>query len=239
MKILLTVVVVLVAFVLFLGAVLLFKSRKKTNGSSNGTHAASTAPGVTPGASAGGEPGLLKKYGKYFWSALFALAGVAVFIWGLYTPGLRLPQVGDWSWNHWLWLLAFWGIVAALIALNAETLGTATKRLQEVLVAAMFLLFIGIPAGFWVRDIFLPQVICPDVSAHETRSCVLNTAWSSWVKIGDGPVSNGMQMCSTPVSPSERIDVNGTTFWRFKADEGRLVKAYRLFPPNEACPATL
>jgi hypothetical protein len=111
--------------------------------------------------------------------------------------------------------------------------------LQSALVGAMFLLFIGIPAGIWVKDIFLPQVICRDVSAHETRSCTLNTAWSTWIKFAEGPENNGMQLCFTPGGKFERTDVNGTTFWRFKADDGRLVKAYRLFPPNQKCPATL
>ena len=177
----------------------------------------------------------LKRYVPW----LLALAGIAVFYWGLYTPGLRLSQVGDWSSDHWLWLLIFWGIIAAIIALNAKALGTMAKTLQTTAMVAMFLLFLGIPAGFWVRDLFLPTIICPDVSAHQTRSCNINTAWSTWIKAAEGPAVDGMQICATPGGQFERTDANGTTFYRFKTDGGRLVKAYRLFPANTACPATL
>lgn len=171
-------------------------------------------------------------------SALLVIAGAGIF-WGLYTPGLRLSQVGDWSWDHSILLLALWGVIIGLIALNAKALGATAKTLQKALMGVMLMLFIGIPAGFWVRDAFLPQVICKDVSAHETRSCFLNTAWSSWIKFAEGPENNGMQICFTPGGQFERTDVNGTTFWRFKAHEGRLVKAYRLFPADMKCPATL
>ena len=184
----------------------------------------------------GEKPDPLKLLKSNLVTALLVIAGAAIF-WGLYTPGLRLSQVGDWSWDHWLWLLAFWGVIAGLIALNAKALEATAKTLQKVLAGVMFMLFVGIPAGFWVRDAFLPQVICKDVSAHETRSCLLNTSWSTWIKFAEGPENNGMQLCFTPGGRFERTDVNGTTFWRFKADEGRLVKAYRLFPGNQKCPA--
>ncbi len=117
--------------------------------------------------------------------------------------------------------------------------GWFKSNLVTALFVVVLMLFVVVPAGFWVRDAFLPQVICKDVSAHETRNCVLNTAWSTWVKAAEGPTVDGMQVCATPGGQSERVVMNGTAFFRFKADEGRLVKAYRLFPPNEACPATL
>lgn len=113
------------------------------------------------------------------------------------------------------------------------------RKVLAGVAGVLFMLFIGIPAGFWVRDAFLPQVICKDVSAHETRSCLLNTAWSSWIKAAEGPAVDGMQVCVTPGGKSERKVMNGTAFFRFKADEGRLVKAYRAFPANVKCPATL
>lgn len=175
------------------------------------------------------------RYGAW----LLALAGAAIFYWDLYTPGLRFSEVGSWSWKHWLWLLAFGGIIFALIKVCEKQLGTLAGTLQTTLVVALFLMFLGIPAGLWVRDGFLPTIICPDVSAYQTRSCLLNTAWSSWIKIADGPAANGMQVCATPGGESERIQRNGTTFWRFRADEGRLKKTYRLFPPTQECPATL
>jgi hypothetical protein len=198
-----------------------------------------TASGTSATATATNGGGRLERLTPYRTSILLALTGAAVFYWGLYTPGLRLSQVGDWSWDRWLWLLVFWGIITTLIALNAKALGTMAKTLQTTAMVAMFLLFLGIPAGFWVRDLFLPTIICPDVSAHQTRSCNINTAWSTWIKAAEGPAVDGMQICATPGGQFERTDANGTTFYRFKTDEGRLVKAYRLFPANTACPATL
>ncbi len=224
MKTLLIIVGAFAAVSVFLGLLLLLRSKKQTDGSVPRSN---------------GEEGWFAEYKQYLWTILLMLAGAAVFYWGLYTPGLRLSGVGDWSWEHWLALPAFGGIVFALIKMHASALGTMAGTLQSALVGAMFLLFIGIPAGIWVKDIFLPQVICKDVSAHETRSCTLNTAWSTWIKFAEGPENNGMQLCFTPGGKFERTDVNGTTFWRFKADDGRLVKAYRLFPPNQKCPATL
>ena len=171
-------------------------------------------------------------------TALLAIVAAVIF-WGLYTLGLRLADVGNWSWDHWLWLLALWGVIAGLIALNAKALGATAKTLQKVLMGVMFMLFVVVPAGFWVRDALLPQVICRDVSAHETRSCLLNTAWSTWIKAAEGPTVDGMQVCVSPPGKFEREVMNGTSFFRFKADEGRLVKAYRLFPANQKCPAVL
>jgi len=180
-----------------------------------------------------------QRFEEYFWTIALALAAAAVFYWSLYTPRLRFSQVGGWAWDRWLWVLVFGAIVFLLIKLNEKALGTMAGTLQSALVGAMFLLFIGIPVGIWVKDLFLPQVICKDVSAHETRSCTLNTAWSSWVKFAEGPENNGMRLCLTPGGTFERTDINGTTFWRFKADEGRLIKSYRLMPGDQKCPATL
>ena len=179
---------------------------------------------------------LFKKY--HVWSIVLAVVGAGIF-WKLYKPGLRFSQLGDWSWENWLWLLAFWGVLVVLIALNKKSLGSWAKTLQSAVAVAMFLMFLGVPAGLWVRDIFLPAVVCPDVSAHETRSCNINTSWSTWFKAAEGPAVDGMQVCSTPGGKSEREVMNGTAFFRYKADEGRLVKAYRLFPANQKCPATL
>ncbi len=85
--------------------------------------------------------------------------------------------------------------------------------------------------------------ICPDASARETHSCVITTSWSNKIKIGD-PEANGMLLCALPGGAVlgktyERLEENGTTFWRFRTEEGNVVKTYRLIRANEACPATL
>ena len=82
-------------------------------------------------------------------------------------------------------------------------------------------------------------IICPDVSAHQTRSCLAtDTNWTNWFKIGDGQESNGMRMCFGQGVVHERKDENGTTFWRFKAKSGKVNVEYRLFRA-EACPAQM
>lgn len=136
---------------------------------------------------------------------------------------------------YWLWIILLAGVFWVLIKVFG---GKHSGTLQTLLAVAMFMLFIG-PTWFAVRDAFLPQVICPDVSSQGPRSCNLNTAWSSWAKAAEGPAVDGMRMCASPGGQFERKDEGGITFFRFKANEGRLVKAYRLYPGSQRCPVTI
>ncbi|MEK7515803.1 MAG: hypothetical protein AAB555_02650 [Patescibacteria group bacterium] len=95
-----------------------------------------------------------KKYNV--WTIVLAVVGAGIF-WKLYKPGLRFSQLGDWSWENWLWLLAFWGVLTALIAFNEKSLGSWAKTLQSTVAAAMFIMFLGIPSWFWVAGIFSPS----------------------------------------------------------------------------------
>lgn len=103
--------------------------------------APTTAPAAAP-LSGGRSTG----YSKNILSTLLVIAGVIVFFVGAYnTTALSNPSpasVGNWSQNRWLALLILWGIVAALIALNA--CGPTAKTLQKVLagiVAALLIVF--------------------------------------------------------------------------------------------------
>lgn len=87
------------------------------------------------------------------WTILLILAGAGICCLGLYAPGmktLKITDMGDWSWSHWIPLLALWGILAAIVAINAKT---AAKVLQGILMWAMIVLFIIIPAFTWVTGI--------------------------------------------------------------------------------------
>ncbi|MHB1770045.1 MAG: hypothetical protein ACYCPH_03130 [Minisyncoccota bacterium] len=169
--------------------------------------------------------------------AVVISVGIVVY-WGLHAPMIPRPSdVGSWSWHHWLPLLILWGIFAALVAMYAKKEWAGT--LQKVLVGVMLVLFVVLPVLGWVIESSVPHIVCPDVSAHETRDCVLNRAWSTWIKAAEGPADDGMQMCFTPGGKFERRDTDGTTFFRFKADSGHLVKAYRLIPGNKQCPEVL
>lgn len=93
---------------------------------------------------------------KYQLSIALILAGAAIFFWGLYTPGLKLRQVGDWSWDNWFWLLVFGGILIALSRLNAKALGELAKKLETGTIIALLLLFFGFPMWFGIMDFFSP-----------------------------------------------------------------------------------
>lgn len=83
------------------------------------------------------------------------------------------------------------------------------------------------------------QIVCPDVSAQEARSCVIKSEWSNWIKFADGARDNGKQICFTPVMQFEKKDADGWTFWRFKTGDGQVAMKYRLLPASEQCPDVL
>lgn len=82
---------------------------------------------------------------KLIWNSLLVVLALLVLYFGILTPKWETPRpadVGMWSSSHWFWLLVLWGIVAALIWLNA--CGTTAKTLQWVtagVVAAMLVVF--------------------------------------------------------------------------------------------------
>lgn len=172
---------------------------------------------------------------KYLWSIVLAVVGAGIF-WKLYTPGLRFSQLGDWSWNNWLWLLAFWGVLVVLIALNKELLGAWAKTLQSTAVVAIFLMFLGVPAGLWVRDIFLPIVICPDASALEKSSCLLNVKMAVLKPSPKEDGLEGKRLCTLSGNDDvefEYVVNSGGTFWLFRAKKETVLMTYRLM---DSCP---
>ena len=205
---------------------------------------ASGGTGVTPPVAAGaGTPSATPLaptsvkgwFVEYLWSILLVLGGAILIYWASKTQ-VQPGDVGSWGWNHLLPLLIFWGISAALIALNAKALGVAAKTLQWVLAGGMLMLFIVFPIGSWVRELSLPKVTCPDASAASTLSCVINTSWTAPLKPASEPGLVGKHLCSTPEKPaieSERIVNKGGAFWIFRAAEGHVLLRYRFM--NE-CP---
>jgi len=93
-------------------------------------------------------------------SALLANIGLIIFFYGLYTSSWNIPRfdnIGSWSWSHWLWILALWGILATLIAINAKSLGKAIGTLQTILTIIVLMLFIGFPIIGWFSNIGKPR----------------------------------------------------------------------------------
>lgn len=91
-----------------------------------------------------------KWFVKHRLSILLGIAGVIVFFWGLYTPGLKANGVGDWVWNNWFPILVFSGIILVLIRLNAKALGELAGTLRTGVTIALLLLFFGFPAWTWI-----------------------------------------------------------------------------------------
>ena len=83
------------------------------------------------------------------------------------------------------------------------------------------------------------QVSCQDITAYETRSCIMGPKLSNGMKLADGPEANGKNVCIFPMMYYEKTNENGTTFWRFRTEEGYHEMKYRLFPAGEQCPSVL
>ena len=102
----------------------------------------------------GGRFDRLKNLPSWWWNVILTIVGAGVF-WKLYTHGLTLSQVGDWSLAHWVSLGVFFGILFILIALNSQALGKAANVLRWMLVVALVMMFAGFPAWFgftgWVN----------------------------------------------------------------------------------------
>jgi hypothetical protein len=82
---------------------------------------------------------------KYLWSILIVLVGIALVAWGYKNTKIQPADVGSRSREYWLALLILWGIVAALIWLNAEK--ATAKTLQWVLAGVVAMLLVGFPVA--------------------------------------------------------------------------------------------
>ena len=228
-----TVVVVLAVIALLLGVAVMFKSRKKRVSVPLDKN------------NAGGW--------YLWWSILLVIVGVAVAGAALYGVSRGFPQapspgaVWEWTKDYWLWVVLVLAFPFGLLFIANKPWA---KGLQWFLAAVAVGLFVAVPLidTVWGESSAelgekAATTICPDASARETHSCVITTSWSNKIKIGD-PEANGMLLCALPGGAVlgktyERLEENGTTFWRFRTEEGNVVKTYRLIRANEACPATL
>lgn len=176
---------------------------------------------------------------------LLVLAGLIVLYFGLYSSSWETPQLAstnDWSQSHWVWLLAFWGVLAALIALNA---GKSTKTLQLVLIGIVLMIFVGLPTIDWVKDNAQLPVQCRDGSAREVRSCLIHTQWTAPFKPENWSESAGKRLCYSPLEGVEfkQVDGSGGTYWLFRAKakkggkgEDTVLLTYKIM---ETCPKNL
>ena len=191
---------------------------------------------------------LFKKYG---WNimvgvVILVLVCVRIFYSGWETPSFT--STGKFAWGHWLDFAL--GSVVLFILLSLKEWGGIAPAVGVVWSLVLVFMFLVCPI-FGLFESSTPkqatvsapharaQTICPDVSAEETRTCLITSEWSNWIKLANGARDNGKQMCIMPDVPFERKDVNGWTVWRFKTEEGQTILKYGLFSPNDECPDVL
>lgn len=144
---------------------------------------------------------------------LFVIIGAVALYWGFNTQ-MRPTDVGSWSYGKWLPLLIFWGIGAALIALNAEE-KTATT-LQKMLMWVMLALLIALPVWSWI--------VTPSATPQQaTRSEIplASSPQSSWPKLA---VPAGGKSEVIPLPPDMRVIWAGYQF-----------RNYTVYPGGHEC----
>lgn len=153
---------------------------------------------------------------KLVWNSLLVAVGVALVVWGFRNPQIRPTDVGSFGQRYWYVVLTLWGIVAALIALNAR--GAIAKTLQWVLagvVAAMLVVF-----PLWN--------LATSPSAPARTTSVTHAAEWHRLDLAAGEESEGIEV---PVG----------TRLAFDGDEGIVLRTVyadgsMCITPREACP---
>src|SRR5487761_2067263 len=178
-------------------------------------------------------------------SVLFVLIAGLLAWRALFTPGPPPGEVGSFAWDRVVTLIGVWLAGATFIALSQK--GSVAKTLQSLLTVVMLLLLVVFPlmghagVGNSPTQMLVHQSqICPDMSARETRSCLIGTTWSNWIRPAEGTADNGLHPCLNPGGEWQRKsdETTGITLVRFRTSEGTMNKFYRLFPPTVSCAET-
>jgi|GEM_PF-3325549 len=119
---------------------------------------------------------------RNFWTILFFIAGAFVLFFGVFGSLLKTPsfsEVGGLGHAKWIWILILCGILYALIAFNAKTLGKAAKTLQNILATTAITLLV---LGLFTSQCSGPRTVPPPPQAN-TNVSQANTPVSEWKKI--------------------------------------------------------
>lgn len=185
-------------------------------------------------------------FGEHWLSILVAVAGIGLALWA-FTAEVRPTDAGNWSWKYWLPLLIIWGTLAALIALNQEKLGTASKVLQSILATGMFAALVVLPLVnyFWGEE---PGQRRP-AKAATAPNCT-SASSCTHVRSPDGmtkkvSIPNGKSVCHDPEfwanlprlgfkttfkgGPERGVDVPADTFW-YEPEPGVSIPRYWFVP---------
>ncbi len=103
---------------------------------------------IAASGSGNGKFGWLKTQPSHrIWTILLIIAGAVVLYFGMCSQKLETPSmenIWSWSWNHWLWILVFAGIMWLIIARVASGM---TKILCGFVILALILVFVIAPIG--------------------------------------------------------------------------------------------
>lgn len=186
---------------------------------------------------------------KQRWALVLIGLGIAVVVGGGLAPPSRwftrapaMAEVGTWSSDRWLVLVAFFGLLVAIIYLLAEAKVAKTLVLVTIGVAVFMLLWT--PFLAWVQTPSAPVTAaatlfrCPDASPNETREC----RFDGRMRIAnDRNYREGLHyFCATYSGPGLTWQNEGNVSL-LTATQGPVIATYRLIPvpPGGRCPTTL
>lgn len=116
---------------------------------------------------------------KWVWSIAIVIIGIGAAYWA-YHSSLRPADVGSFGYEKWLTLVFItWGVLSALIALNAEK--AVAKTLQSVLMWVMLALLIVLPLWSWVVTPSAP--VYASQRAVQVQVPLASSPQSSWAKM--------------------------------------------------------
>lgn len=131
-----------------------------------------------------------------------------MFIYWAYHSSLHPADVGSFGYEKWLTLVFItWGVLSALIALNAEK--AVAKTLQSVLMWVMLALLIVLPLWSWVVTPSAPVYASQRAVSVETP--VVTAPQSIWPTLAI-PVGVGVKTELLPVKPDGHLVFKGNNF---------------------------
>lgn len=116
---------------------------------------------------------------KWVWSIAIVIIGIGAAYWA-YHSSLRPADVGSFGYEKWLTLVFItWGVLSALIALNAEK--AVAKTPQSVLIWVMLALLIVLPLWSWLATPSVP--VYASQRAVQVQVPLASSPQSSWPKL--------------------------------------------------------
>lgn len=237
-SVLLVVTVIMAAIVVLLGVILWRRSREPSQ-PRNGSQESGAKWDQLRSFTRGG-------------SAILSIIVAVGFLWWIYHTDVSLAELSEWAQEHWPFVAVLTAILVGVIANFAKA--SARKTLLWVLAGAVLTLFLGASVISWFAEggkgTISSQTSCPTFSPDETRSCVADTHWSSWIGTSVPTYRNQYQYClstgpyrmqyklsaDSPPMDWHPGESTNPMYLRFKTTDGTYTIKYRL---AESCPNRL